>query len=169
MHIPDGFLSTEVIIATSALSGCVFVYSLYKLRKQLDEKIIPTISALSAFIFAAQMVNFPIPGGTSGHFVGCGLASILLGPVNAFFIISLVLIVQCFFFADGGITALGANILNMAIIGVLSSYFLFKILAMILQKKLISAGIASAVALIICAIAAALELSISKTAPLLPV
>ncbi len=169
MHIPDGFLSSEVIIGTSTISGAVFLYSLYKLKKQLDEKMIPIISVLSAFIFAAQMVNFPIYGGTSGHLVGAGLASILLGPLNAFFIISIVLIIQCFFFADGGITALGANILNMAIVGVVSSYILFKVLSLFFKNKLINAGIASAVAVVLSAITVALELGISKTVPFLPV
>ncbi len=165
MHIPDGFLDTKVIVTTSIISGGYFFYALKELQKQLDDKMIPVISVLSAFIFAAQMINFPVPGGTSGHLLGAGLATFLLGPISAFFVISIVLIIQCFFFADGGITALGSNILNMAIIGVWTSFILFKILKMVVKDEKISIGIASAISVVLSAIVVSVQLWLSHTVP----
>lgn len=165
MHIPDGFLDAKVIITTSMISGGYFFYALRKLQKQLDDRIIPIMSVLTAFIFAAQMINFPVPGGTSGHLLGAGLATFLLGPVSAFFVISIVLIIQCFFFADGGITALGANILNMAIIGVWVSFILFKIFRLVIKNDNVSIGIASAVSVVFSAMVVAVQLWFSGTVP----
>lgn len=165
MHIPDGFLDTKVIITTSLISGGYFFYALRQIHRKLDDRMIPVMSVLSAFIFAAQMINFPIPGGTSGHLLGGGLATFLVGPVNAFFVISIVLIIQCFFFADGGITALGANVFNMAIVGVWISFLVFRMLKLVLKKEQISMGIASGLAVVISSMFAALQLWASKTVP----
>ncbi|MFN7181249.1 MAG: energy-coupling factor ABC transporter permease [Planctomycetota bacterium] len=169
MHIPDGFLSSGVIIGTYAISASCLAYSLYRVKNYLDEKMVPIISVFTAFIFAAQMINFPVPGGTSGHLVGASLVSILFGPLPGFLIITIVLIIQCFFFADGGITALGANILNMAIVGGGGGYILYTILCRFVRNKIVCAAIGSAIGVVLAAICAALELAISKTAPLVPV
>lgn len=165
MHIPDGFLDTKVIVATSVISGGYLLYALREIRRQLDDRIIPVISVLSAFIFAAQMINFPIPGGTSGHLLGGGLATFLVGPINAFFVIAVVLLIQCFFFADGGITALGANIFNMAIVGVWVSFLLFKILIFIIKKENVAMGIGSGIGVVVSSIMVALQLWASNTVP----
>ncbi len=126
MHIPDGFLSNTINLTTVGLSGLTMALALKKARQELTEKEIPLVGVTAAFIFAAQMINFPVAGGTSGHFLGAALASILLGPWLSFIIISLVLILQCLGFADGGITALGSNIANMGLIGGMGSYLIFR-------------------------------------------
>ena len=129
MHIPDGFLNTPVIVTTYTLSSGYLIYFWQKVKKQFNEQSVPKIALLAAFIFVAQMINIPISEGTSGHLLGGFLAASLLGPFASVFLISLVLVVQMFVFQDGGLTALGANILNMGIAGVCGSYLFFKIIS----------------------------------------
>jgi cobalt/nickel transport system permease protein len=117
MHIPDGFLSPPVWGSLDALSGCVVAFGLRQVGRHVEEKTIPLMGVLAAFIFAAQMVNIPVVGGVSGHFLGGALAGILLGPWSGLVLMTGVLLVQCLLFQDGGLAALGANILNMGIIG----------------------------------------------------
>jgi cobalt/nickel transport system permease protein len=117
MHIPDGILDAKTAAGTAVLAVGGLGYALHQARKTLPPKRVPLLGLAAAFVFAAQMINFPVAGGTSGHLVGGTLAATLLGPSAAVIVISSVLIVQCFLFADGGVTALGANIFNMAIIG----------------------------------------------------
>ena len=112
MHIPDGFTSTEINAATFVVSGAVAYLAVKKAGNSMDEKQVPVIGITAAFIFAAQMLNFPVLGGTSGHFLGAALASILLGPLNGFLVMLIVLALQCLLFADGGLTALGTNVFN---------------------------------------------------------
>ena len=119
MHIPDGFLTTEVALACAVPAAACVGIGLKRADVELDERRVPLLGVTAAFIFAAQMLNFPVAGGTSGHFLGAALAAILLGPWLACVVIAVVLGVQAFVFADGGITALGANILNMGVIGAL--------------------------------------------------
>lgn len=166
MHIPDGFLDTKTWMALSAVSACVIGISVVRANKKLGEKHIPLMGIMSAFIFAAQMLNFPVAGGTSGHFMGSVLAAILLGPFASILIMSTVLIVQCLVFADGGITALGANIFNMAVIGSLTGYIIYFILHKILIFKtgrLIAVFIAGWCSIVLAASACALELWLSGT------
>lgn len=128
MHIPDGFLD----LTTSAITYAAFLvyggYAFKKMRANLTPERTSLVSVLAAAIFAAQMLNWPLPGGTSLHFVGGALAGIMVGPWLGFLAIFLVLLVQCLVFHDGGITALGANVLNMAIIDVLVSYLVYRTL-----------------------------------------
>lgn len=128
MHIPDGFLD----ITTASVTYIIFIlfgyYALRKSREILESEMISFVSVLAAGIFAAQMLNWPLPGGTSLHFVGGALAGILLGPWLGFLTICSVVLVQALIFHDGGITTLGANALNMAIIAVLIGYFSYKFL-----------------------------------------
>ena len=128
MHIPDGFLD----ITTATITYIIFIvfgyYALRKSRESLESEMISFVSILAAGIFAAQMLNWPIPGGTSLHFVGGALAGILLGPWLGFLTICLVVLVQALIFHDGGITTLGANALNMAIIAVLIGYSSYEFL-----------------------------------------
>src|SRR5687767_7806694 len=117
MHIPDGFLSNEVAIACAVPAIAAVGYGLRRAEVDLDDRRVPLLGVTAAFVFAAQMLNFPVAGGTSGHFLGAALAAILLGPWLACLVLAVVLVVQAFVFADGGITALGANVLNMGVVG----------------------------------------------------
>ena len=119
MHIPDGFVSAPVAVGGYVASGVGVGWALRKLGRQLDDRMVPVIGMMTAFIFAAQMLNFPIGGGTSGHFMGGALAVFVLGPAAGLLSLMLVLVLQCLLFADGGVTALGANVFNMAVIGCL--------------------------------------------------
>lgn len=128
MHIPDGFLDPVSAGATYAIFVAFAVYAFKRVKLSLNPESAPLVTVLAASIFAAQMLNWPIPGGTSLHFVGSALAGILLGPWLGFLALFLVLLVQCLVFHDGGITALGANVLNMGIIGVLVGYALYRVI-----------------------------------------
>src|SRR4051794_151350 len=119
MHIPDGFLTTQVAVACAVPAAVCVGTGLRLANRRLDERRVPLLGVTAAFIFAAQMLNFPVAGGTSGHFLGAALAAILLGPWSACLVMAVVIGVQAFVFADGGITALGANVLNMGVIGAL--------------------------------------------------
>ena len=112
MHIPDGFLSPEVAAVCAVPAAGAVAYGLRRANRELDERRVPLLGVTAAFVFAAQMLNFPVAGGTSGHFLGAALAAILLGPWLAGLVLAVVLVVQAFVFADGGITALGANVLE---------------------------------------------------------
>ena len=117
MHIPDGFLSNEVAVAVAIPAIAAVGYGLRRAEVDLDDRRVPLLGVTAAFVFAAQMLNFPVAGGTSGHFLGAALAAVLLGPWLASLVLAVVLIAQAFVFADGGITALGANVFNMGVIG----------------------------------------------------
>lgn len=142
-------------------------YALKKTKKILKEKMIPLMGVMAAFIFAAQMLNFPVLGGTSGHLLGGVLASVTLGPYAGCIVLSLVLIVQCLIFQDGGPTALGANILNMAVVGTIVSYYLYVLFKIIFKKNtLLSVFMASWFSVFLASTFCALELAISGTSPL---
>ncbi len=126
MHIPDGFLSPLWCVLTYAASVIYFLIGSRMNREVFSPNTISLLTTLAAGIFVAQMLNWPIPGGTSLHFVGGALAGILLGPFYGSITLAMVLMVQCIVFHDGGITTLGANILNMAIIDVLIGYYIYK-------------------------------------------
>lgn len=164
MHIPDGFLDTKTWVSLSAISGLFIAVAVTRANKKLGENHIPLMGIMSAFIFAAQMLNFPVAGGTSGHFMGSVLASILLGPFAGILIMTTVLIVQCLVFADGGVTALGTNIFNMAVIGSLIGYLVYLPLSKI--NRLVGVFIAGWVSIVLAATACALELAIAGTSPL---
>jgi cobalt/nickel transport system permease protein len=169
MHIPDGFISTPVAVAGIAVAAGSVAYAVKATNKKMGEKQVPMMGVLAAFIFAAQMLNFPVAGGTSGHFVGAALAAIILGPWSAALIMSCVLIVQCLIFQDGGLLALGANMLNMGVIAVFVSYFTYKgIFAAMRGSKtgrLVAAGIGAWISVVVSALACAAELAISGTVP----
>jgi cobalt/nickel transport system permease protein len=124
LHIPDGFLSPGAAIACAIPALAAVAYALRVADRDLDESRIPLLGVVGAFVFAVQMLNFPVAGGTSGHLLGAVLAAVLLGPWLACLVMTVVLTVQAFAFADGGITALGANVLNMGVIGALLAGFL---------------------------------------------
>lgn len=110
MHIPDGFVNGSTALATGAVGAAAVGYSLKVARDRLDDRRIPMLGATAAFVFAAQMINFPVGLGTSGHLLGGALAAVLLGPWLGGLVVAVVLMVQAIGFADGGVTALGANI-----------------------------------------------------------
>ncbi len=169
MHIPDGFLDTKTWVTLWGVSGATLGYAIKKAEKEMDEKKIPLLGVSAAFVFAAQMLNFPVMGGTSGHFVGGVLVSILLGPWAGLLVMTTVLGVQCFLFQDGGLTALGANIFNMGIIGSVGGYYIYKFLCKTIGSKtnniIIPAFLASWIATVLAASFCAVELSISGTVP----
>jgi cobalt/nickel transport system permease protein len=117
MHIPDGFLSNDVAVAVAIPAVAAVGYGLRRAEVDLDDRRVPLLGVTAAFVFAAQMLNFPVAGGTSGHFLGAALAAVLLGPWLASLVLAVVLGVQAFVFADGGLTALGANVFNMGVLG----------------------------------------------------
>jgi cobalt/nickel transport system permease protein len=170
VHIPDGFLNIPTIAVTGAVSAGAVGYSIRAVGHKLKERQVPLMGVLAAFIFAAQMLNFPIVGGTSGHLIGAALAAILLGPWAAVLIMTCVLIVQAFVFQDGGLLALGANVLNMGIIASFASYYLFRAVTLILgpnRRGLLVGGFTAAWgSVFLASIACAIELAVSGTSPL---
>lgn len=168
MHIPDGFLDTKTWISTYALSAGALAYSIKKSKEVLEDKLIPKLGIMAAFIFAAQMVNFPVAGGTSGHLLGAALATVLLGPVSGCLILSTVLVIQCLAFQDGGLTALGGNIFNMAVLGVITAYAAYSLLSKVLTGTVgrnISVFLAAWLSVVIAAFGATVELAASNTIP----
>jgi len=127
MHIPDGFLSGRIWLSLDALSSVTVLYAARRLRVQASGHTVPLMGVLSAFVFAAQLLNFPVLGGTSGHLVGSALLAVLLGPLAAFLTMVTVLIAQALFLQDGGLAALGANIFNIAAVPVLSGCGIFRL------------------------------------------
>ncbi len=125
MHIPDMVLDPRSVIATSAIGGAGLLYAVRRLERQLGDRTTVLMGTMSAFVFAAQMVTFPVMPGVSGHLLGGVLASVLLGPWAGAVVIAAVLIVQCFLFNDGGLTALGANFVNMGLIGSIGGYAIY--------------------------------------------
>lgn len=134
MHIPDGFINLPTAAATGALSAGGVAYALRTAKSTLDERRVPIVALSAAFIFAVQMLNFPVGLGTSGHLLGGALAAILLGPWLACVVLAVVLAVQALFFADGGITALGANISLMSLVAGVGGYWLFRALTALLPR-----------------------------------
>lgn len=167
MHIPDGFLSVSTWLPTWVLSVGGIGYCVNRASKIFNDKLVPMMGVMSAFIFAAQMLNFPVAGGTSGHLLGGVLAVVLLGPYPGAIVISVVLIIQALLFQDGGITALGANIFNMAIVGALGGYLVYAGLFRVTKGKLVlSTAVASWFSVVASASVCALELALSGTSPL---
>lgn len=136
-----------------------------KLTKYGREKML-RMAAIGSFIFAVQMLNFPVAQGTSGHFLGGVLATILLGPLEGLLVMAIVLIIQSLFFADGGILALGANIFNMGIIGAIGGYYFYKFIKKRFKKIWLAAFIAAWLSVVIASAACAIELALSNTIPL---
>jgi len=146
MHIPDGFIDPKTSAAFAAASIAGVGYALRGAKRQLNEKSAPLAGLTAVYVFAVQMLNFPVAAGTSGHLLGGALAAVLVGPFAASLAITVVLLIQGFLFADGGLSALGLNIFNMSIIGVWVGYGVFLLVRKVLPKRKSSIAIASAVA-----------------------
>jgi cobalt/nickel transport system permease protein len=170
MHIPDGFVNIPVAAATYVASGGSLAYAVRRTNEELGEKQVPLMGVMGAFIFAAQMLNFPVAGGTSGHLIGGALATILLGPWAGMLIITSVLVVQALIFQDGGLVALGANVFNMGVVACLVGHYAFNWLKRLLgegtQGVVISGFVAAWASVVVAAIVCALELAISGTSAL---
>jgi cobalt/nickel transport system permease protein len=170
MHIPDGFVNIPVAAVTYAASGGSLAYAVRRTNEELGEKQVPLMGVMGAFIFAAQMLNFPVAGGTSGHLIGGALAAILLGPWAGMLIMASVLIVQALIFQDGGLVALGANVFNMGVVACLVGHYVFTWLKRLLgegtQGAVISGFAAAWTSVVTAAIVCALELAISGTSAL---
>ncbi|GAB2598494.1 hypothetical protein GCM10027168_34370 [Streptomyces capparidis] len=134
MHVPDGFIDAPVSVAAGAVAALGVAAGLRGARRELDERTAPLAGLVSAFIFAVQMLNFPVAAGTSGHLLGGALAAILVGPYTGVLCISVVLLMQALLFADGGLTALGVNITDMAVVGVPVAYLTFRLLVKVLPR-----------------------------------
>lgn len=169
MHIPDGFLSTLVSIVLWVVSAGAVAYALRRVGRDLGERQVPLMGVLAAAIFAGQMLNFSVTGGTSGHLLGAALATILLGPWAAVIVMTTVVSIQALIFQDGGLLALGANLFNMAVIGVTVSYFIYTSVQKIARGQkwgIFVGGFAAAwLSIVIAALACALELALSGTSP----
>lgn len=135
LHIPDGFINVPTSILFMLLSAAGIAIALKGAKGELDDKTAPLAGLTTVFIFAAQMINFPVAAGTSGHLLGGALAAILIGPYAATLSITIVLLLQALLFADGGLIASGLNVFNLALIGVWSSHFIFLAVRRILPKR----------------------------------
>lgn len=166
MHIPDGLLSTPVWVSLDAVAVGTVACSAKVVEKRLGEQQVPALAIVGAFLFAAQMINFPVAGGTSGHLMGGALAAILLGPWAAVLVMATVLGIQALVFQDGGLTVLGANFLNMGVIGALSGYAVYRLAGRLLGEggRAAAAFAAGWVSLMLAALATALELVLSGMA-----
>lgn len=166
MHIPDGFLDAKTVAASAVLALIGLGIAFHVLRKTLDPRQVPLIGVTAAFVFAAQMLNFPVAGGTSGHLLGGVLAAVLVGPSAAVVVITSVLIVQALIFADGGILTLGANIFNMALVGAVGGSFIYRLARRIapgLRGQLMAAAFAAWCSVVMAAGSCAAQLAFSKT------
>lgn len=173
MHIPDGFLDTKTWVGLTAVSGAAVAVAAATLKRSAAERQVPLMGVMAAFVFAAQMLNFPVAAGTSGHFMGGVLVAVMLGPLAGILIMTCVLAVQCLVFQDGGVTALGANVLNMGIIGSFSGYYLYRCSFAVLNRLvnrrrafLTAAAAAAWASIVLAAAAAAVELAVSGTVPM---
>lgn len=156
MHIPDGFIDLPTSATVGALAAAGIALSLSGARKSLDEKSAPLAGLTATFIFAVQMLNFPVAAGTSGHLLGGALAAVLVGPYAATLALSVVLLMQAFLFADGGLSALGLNIFNMSLLGVWVGYGTFLLCRKVLKKTKASVVVAAAFAAFLSVPAAAI-------------
>lgn len=155
MHVPDGFLDAPTSVATGVVAVAAVGLALRGARRELDDRTAPLAGLVAAFVFATQMVNFPVGAGTSGHLLGGALAAALVGPWTGVLVVSVVLLVQSLLFADGGITALGTNITLMAVVGVGVGWFVLVAVRAVLPKRVSSIPIAAAAGALVSVPAAA--------------
>ena len=169
MHAPDGFLNAGTAVATGAVSVGAVGASLRQMRVTLKDKQVPLAGLAAAFVFAAQMFNFPVAAGTTGHLLGGALAAVLLGPFTGAVVVTVVVVVQALAFADGGLTALGANVLNMAVVTAFGGYGVFRLLRRVLPANasgvVVATGVAAGLSVPLSAMAFTVEWLFGATAP----
>jgi cobalt/nickel transport system permease protein len=167
VHIPDGFIDgpTSVAAAAAAIGGVAVCVK--RSAHDLDERTVPLAGVVSAFIFAVQMVNFPVAAGTSGHLLGGVLAAVLVGPYLGALCVSVVLLVQALLFADGGVSALGLNVVNMAFVTTFAGYGLFVLLRRVLPRSasavVVASGIAAGLGVVLASLAFIVEYALGGT------
>lgn len=167
LHIPDGFLSLIVSLICWGITAGILAVAVSRTNKSLGEKQVPLMGVMAAFIFAAQMINFPVAGGTSGHLLGGALAAIVLGPWAAMLVMTAVIAVQALLFQDGGMLVMGANILNMGLVTAAIGYGLYRgVINRSRSTKLAAAGIAAWLSVMAGALATAIQLWLSGTGSL---
>ena len=164
MHIPDGYLSPSTCAVMYAGAAPFWWVALQRVKKTFNARLVPLTSLLSAFSFVVMMFNVPLPGGTTGHAVGMGILTVVLGPWASILAISVALAIQAIFFGDGGITCYGANCFNMAIVGSLVSYLVYRTIsgqvALTSPRRIVAAALAGYIAINVSAFCAAIELGI---------
>src|SRR4051794_33674853 len=164
MHIPDGYLSPATCAALYGGAAPFWYVALNRVKTALHTRLVPLLSLFAAFSFVIMMFNLPLPGGTTGHAVGVGIAVVVLGPWAAMLAIPIALVIQALFFGDGGITAIGANCFNMAVVGSLAAYFVYRAAAgrapLMSSRRVVAAGLAGYVACNLSALFAAVEFGI---------
>ncbi|MEU0949815.1 energy-coupling factor ABC transporter permease [Streptomyces canus] len=160
MHVPDGFIDAPISAATGVVAATAVAVSLRGARRELDERTAPLAGLVAAFIFAVQMLNFPVAAGTSGHLLGGALAAILVGPYTGVLCVSVVLLMQGILFADGGLTALGVNITDMAVVTTVVAYAVFRGLVKVLPRRRGSITAAAFVAAVLSVPAAAVAFTL---------
>ncbi|MBK5107886.1 MAG: energy-coupling factor ABC transporter permease [Anaerolineales bacterium] len=169
LHIPDGFLSITISFLAWIISILIVGYALRRVGKDLGEQQVPMMGVLAAAIFAGQMINFVVAGGTSGHLMGAALATILMGPWAAILVMTSVVSIQALIFQDGGLLVLGANIFNMAVVGVSVAYMVYRLLLKITgdtRKGILVSGFSAGwFSIILAALSVALQLVVSGTSP----
>ncbi len=169
MHAPDGFLTAGTAIATGALSVGTVSVALKQAKSQMSEKMVPLAGITAAFVFAAQMVNFPVAAGTTGHLLGGALAAILLGPHIGALVVTVVVMIQALAFADGGLTALGYNVLNMAIVPAYGGFAVYSGFRKLLPKRkggvIAATGLAAGLSVVLSASAFSIQWLFGATAP----
>lgn len=170
MHAPDGFLNVGTAVATGVIGAGAVGVALRQAGRELKEKQVPLAGVTAAFVFAAQMFNFPVAAGTTGHLLGGALAAVLLGPSVGVLVVTVVVVVQALAFADGGLTALGYNVLNMAIVPALGGYAIFRLLRRLLPASppgvVASTGLAALLSVPLSAMAFSIEWLFGATAPI---
>ena len=170
MHVPDGFINAPISVTTGVVAAAGVAYCLRRGAQDLDERITPLAGLTAGFVFAAQMLNFPVALGTSGHLLGGVLAAVLVGPWVGAASVAVVLLIQALLFADGGLTALGVNITNMALVTVLAGYPAFLLLRRVLPRRPASiplaAGVAAGLSVPVSSLAFVAEFALGGTAEL---
>jgi cobalamin biosynthesis protein CbiM len=164
MHIPDGFIDAPVSLLAGVVAIALVALCLRMSARTLDDRQIPLCGLAAAFVFAVQMLNFPVASGTSGHLLGGVLAAVLAGPWAGALCVTVVLVVQSMLFADGGLSALGLNVINMAMIGAFAGYAIFVVIRTLLPSSrtgiVVAAGLAAFVAPILAAVAFTVEYAV---------
>lgn len=170
LHAPDGFFSLPISAAGYAIAAAAIGFAIYRANRSLNERIVPMMGVMAAFIFAAQMLNFPVAGGTSGHLIGGALAAIILGPWAAILVMTAVVGLQALLFQDGGLLVMGVNLLNMSIVSVLAGYGTYWVSQRLGgggYTSLMAGGFAAAwVSVVASSATTAVALSLSGTSPL---
>ena len=155
MHVPDGFLDAPTSLATASVAAVGVAVALRGARREVDDRVAPLAGLVATFVFATQMLNFPVAGGTSGHLMGGALAAVLVGPYTGLLCLTVVLAVQSLLFADGGITALGTNVVLIGIVTVVAGYLAFRGVQLLLPRRLSMVAPAAAIGALVSVVLSA--------------